>query len=155
MACSAEERPPVSVERVESARVTNALRYGRSDMANVRLALLVGAALLCHGERTAGQTEATDATTPDESWWRTTPFASLPGMTTQQVLRSILPPDAVAYSPVASPDESGSVRDYVSAFRTHSRGMEPLHKYTTVFVDLIAPRHLVPPGNYFSSQFFL
>lgn len=112
------------------------------------LVLLAGAVLISESGRIAGQTEATETdTAPDETWWRTTPFASLPGMTTQQVLRSILPPDAVAYSPVTSPDQAATVRDYVSNFKTHSRGMEPLHKYTTLFVDLIAPQHLVPPGN--------
>ena len=90
-------------------------------MASARLTLLIGAVLLSEtAERIAGQTEATDATTPEESWWRTTPFASLPSITTQQVIRSILLPDAVTYSPVSNPDESGSVLDYVSAFKSRA-----------------------------------
>lgn len=82
----------------------------------------------------------------DPSWWRTTPFASLPGMTTQQVLRSILPPDHIPYTPVSSPDE-GYVRDYVSTFKMQSRGMEHVYTYTNMFVSLVTPRHLVPPGE--------
>jgi len=90
----------------------------------------------------------TDGSTADGSWWRTTPFASLPGMTTQQVLRSILPPDVIPYTPVSSPEETaGYIRDYVSAFKMQSRGMEHLHTYTNMFMALIMPKHLVPPGN--------
>lgn len=85
----------------------------------------------------------------DGSWLRTTPFASLPGMTTQQVLRSILPPNVIPYTPVSSPEETaGYVRDYVSTFKMQSRGMEHLHTYTNMFMGFIMPRHLVPPGNY-------
>lgn len=120
------------------------LYVSQCRMMRLRLSVALLAALVAQSGRTAGQTEAGDAET---TWWGTTPFASLPGMTTQQVLRTILPPDAVAYSPVASPDEAATVRDYVSAFRTHSRGMEHLHKYTNLFVDLVAPQRLVPPGS--------
>lgn len=96
-----------------------------------------------------GQTDPSSRTdAADGSWWRTTPFASLPGMTTQQVLRSILPPDVIPYTPVSSPEETaGYVRDYVSTFKMQSRGMEHLHTYTNMFMGFIMPRHLVPPGN--------
>ena len=88
------------------------------------------------------------SSTADGSWWRTTPFASLPGLTTQQVLRSILPPDVIPYTPVSSPEETaGYIRDYVSTFKMQSRGMEHLHTYTNMFMALIMPKHLVPPGN--------
>jgi len=93
----------------------------------------------------------------DESWWwRTTPFASLPGMTSKQVLRSILPPDVIPYTPVTGPEGSaGYVRDYVSAFKVQSRGMEHLHTYVNMFLSFITPRHLVPPGKFSSSHEFL
>jgi hypothetical protein len=88
------------------------------------------------------------SSTADGSWWRTTPFASLPGLTTQQVLRSILPPDVIPYTPVSSPEETaGYIRDYVSTFKMQSRGMEHLHTYTNMFMALIMPKHLVPPGK--------
>lgn len=93
----------------------------------------------------------------DESWWwRTTPFASLPGMTSKQVLRSILPPDVIPYTPVTGPEGSaGYVRDYVSAFKVQSRGMEHLHTYVNMFLSFITPRHLVPPGKFSCSHEFL
>lgn len=83
-----------------------------------------------------------------ENWWRTTPFASLPGMTTQQVLRSILPPDVIPYSPVNSPEDPGQVRNYVSSFKLQSRGMEHLHTYTNLFLRWISPKYLLPPGEF-------
>ena len=98
-----------------------------------------------------GQTDPssrTDAAAADGSWWRTTPFASLPGMTTQQVLRKILPPELIPYTPVSSPEETaGYVRDYVSTFKMQSRGMEQLHTYANMFSAFVMPKHLVPPGN--------
>lgn len=86
-------------------------------------------------------------TDQNEGWWRTTPFASLPGMTTQQVLRSILPPDVIPYTPVNSPEESSQMRDYVSAFKAQTRGMEHLHTYTNLFLYWVTPKYLVPPGK--------
>ena len=89
-------------------------------------------------------------------WLRTTPFASLPGMTTQQVLRSILPPNVIPYTPVSSPEEMANyVRDYVSSFKMQSRGMEHLHTYTNMFMALIMPRHLVPQGINHSTMYHL
>lgn len=101
----------------------------------------------CSGQ--SDPSSRTDGSAADGgSWWRTTPFASLPGMTTQQVLRSILPPDVIPYTPVSSPEETaGYIRDYVSTFKMQSRGMEHLHTYTNMFMALIMPKHLVPPGN--------
>lgn len=119
--------------------------------------LLVGLLVLClmNGCSVIGQsdpssrTDGSDPSGADGSWWRTTPFASLPGMTTQQVLRSILPPDVIPYTPVSSPEEAtGYIRDYVSTFKMQSRGMEHLHTYTNMFMAFVMPKHLVPPGNF-------
>ena len=92
------------------------------------------------------QQTGTDGGEDDTWWWRTTPFSSLPGMTSRQVLRSILPPDVIPYTPVSGP-EAGYVRDSVSAFKVQSRGMEHLHTYVNMFLNFITPRHLVPPGK--------
>ncbi|XP_046649502.1 prominin-like protein isoform X1 [Daphnia pulicaria] len=106
----------------------------------------------CSGQ--SDPSSRTDGSAADGgSWWRTTPFASLPGMTTQQVLRSILPPDVIPYTPVSSPEETaGYIRDYVSTFKMQSRGMEHLHTYTNMFMALIMPKHLVPPGIQLSTE---
>lgn len=123
-------------------------------MENLKTTMLWLLVLLCLMKEGSviGQTDPSSRTAEaaaDGSWWRTTPFASLPGMTTQQVLRSILPPDVIPYTPVSSPEETaGYVRDYVSTFKMQSRGMEHLHTYTNMFMAFIMPKHLVPPGNY-------
>jgi hypothetical protein len=74
----------------------------------------------------------------------TTPFASLPGMTTQQVLRSILPHDVIPYSAAVAPQEAGA---YKAVLRVHNRGMEHLYTFTNMFLSFIQPPEVVPPGK--------
>ena len=74
----------------------------------------------------------------------TTPFASLPGMTTQQVLRSILPHDVIPYSAAVTPQEAGT---YKAVLRVHNRGMEHLYTFTNMFLSFIQPPEVVPPGK--------
>lgn len=74
----------------------------------------------------------------------TTPFASLPGMSTQQVLRTILPENVVVYSPAVVAEEPGAYR---SALKVHNRGMEHLYSYTNMFLALVQPQEIVPPGQ--------
>ena len=97
---------------------------------------------------TAGRGHGAD---PDaDADWRkmTTPLASLPGLSAQQVLRTILPSDVIPYSTV-SDDAVASVA-YRSAFKPQTRGMEHVYAYTDLFLRWIGPHHLVPPGIYYS-----
>lgn len=83
----------------------------------------------------------------------TTPFASLPGMTTQQVLRSILAHDAIPYSAVVADDNSTTYLSsrtddaYRSSIRIQNRGMDHLYTFINMFVTLVQPKQIVPKGE--------
>lgn len=76
-----------------------------------------------------------------------------------KVLRSILPPDVMPYTPVnvvhdgsASGSSGGGASSggnggYRSSLTVQTRGMEILYVYVDIFLDWITPRHLVPEGN--------